>query len=344
MNSSIFSFEIFRRYWRLPRRERVWHCAITVAFACVLAAGWLAKSTVRPQQAMTNIHRAAYESLSHKTQILAVGSSRVYHGIDPREFRVLATNSTMGGANFQIQEVLLRHALDRAPNVRFVLLEFGYVPLESYGKYDYRGDYAGLLDQGVQLDDLGLSWREYFKAYVDHPPLFRYRFTPEVWIVHRRPVIPGFSPSERIMPSDEAIACNDRIATETRNSAHCPLSPSELISLNRLALLRIVSLLRARGIPFALVDFPMHPLVPRIREYSHSPAYLETLQMLQANAGGVEHWDLSLCEFLSEKEFSDEDHLNKHGARKLTQYLDRRIHGDGGRDVAGLETDSDGSM
>ncbi|MDA1013861.1 MAG: hypothetical protein O3A00_05330 [Planctomycetota bacterium] len=327
MNSSIFSFELVGRYWQLPRRERFWHCVIVVAFAGVVAGGSYVKSVVRPQKAMTNSHRFAYESLSDATRVLAVGSSRVYHGVDPREFRISAVNASMGGADFQIQESLLRHALDRAAHVNFVLLEFGQVPLESPGKYDYRGDFAGLLDQGVQLDDLDLSRSEYIQAYFDHLPLFRFRFAPEIWIVHRRPVIPGFLPTTRVMSSEAAIARNDSILDDAVHAPHCPLTTAERVRRNRLALERMIRILRTRGIPFALVDFPMHPLVPRLRDYSHSDAYVGTLDQLrdQGLLADREHWDLSEARFLAPEDFSDEDHLNSSGAKKLTRKLGRRI-------------------
>jgi len=114
--------------------------------------------------------------------------------------------------------------------------------------------------------------------------------------------------------------------------SHIALGPHT--SLNQLMLLRTVELLRQNDVEVIVVEAPVHPAAGEIYDSDLRAAFLEFAGDLETRYG-LHFVSLEAMPSFGAKEFIDMVHLDKVGARKLTQAIERAV-------VAALDPEAPG--
>jgi len=329
MNSSIFSSDYFSKYLRLSARVKVWHVFLLFTFFCIALSGKWFIAKVAP-----TTQWQGYKSLSQKTEILIVGSSRVQRGVDPTMFTGKMVNLSSGGLSYTVIKPIILNAVKRAPNIKIVLIEFDIFLLRCDGM-QIHGDDGILYELGLNVWDLpirtGTKWA---KVFSESPCYYVNRLTPEV-LFHPfslYPTIPqknykGFAPHDfyRDLKTDPDAKYH---GAETFIKWHKAWLESDENSAHNLqALLHLTEELLTRNITVVLIT------LPHLKEWKRNiPLQWEqecesALCLLRNNvkSNAFIYWDFS-CTELSQKEFfHDGLHLNKQGVEKFREMLNKRI-------------------
>lgn len=319
---SIFSSEYLTALRFACRHGRSRLITIGSLFLLVLGAGM---GLLHAVFHFDNFQVQAVKALGPDTQIVGIGSSRMFFGIDPRRmppgYMSLAANYLdMTGA----ERIWYEHAA-KMPNVKIAVIEFGMATLYY--------DMQVLSPQALQ--PLGLDVMpapEDFVFRFDQAvrmllaPIFRWRLTPNFYRYARsmsfdpdEPMdqVAGHVPSRIRLAQPELYA--ERKVAQTRE--HLTRFKGDTFERNFQALLRLLSALDAKGIQVLFVRFPKErhvwPLYEQVWDQNVKDAYAAVWGAGSKRA----FFDLSRDPRFETGEFRDPDHLNQAGAQKLSAYL-----------------------
>lgn len=267
----------------------------------------------------------ARNALDEHPRVLAIGSSHLWTGIDPREIRHPTVNLSHASNDYTMIERTLRTGLELSPEVRCVVIELGIVPLF--------GDSIGRIGYAVSYPKLGISPLTYprpaltrVKHFVTTLPLLsRPRITPATvgqWISARNNeaerAIPGFMPRPVETFHDNA---------EKRGQSHSKRLKSDGgIARNSEALFRLIRDLEQQGIR---IIFVVTPAVDAYWEAVSPDAsdHLAKVRTRIENESDATILDLSDSDScgLAAADYFDADHLNTNGAIRFSRYLSIQI-------------------
>ena len=98
--------------------------------------------------------------------VIFVGSSHIYTGVDPSCFPYSVVNLSDSALNYQMAEILCRKYWRRLCKAKLVVLELDAVPVYEDTLSRRDGDYRGFLEWNVQATELPLPIWEKLKAGV----------------------------------------------------------------------------------------------------------------------------------------------------------------------------------
>jgi hypothetical protein len=313
-------------YFALPASTRGGHLILLLAGFLFLLA-WI---QVGPRVAPT-CRTMAMRALSANTRAVVTGTSRVERGIDPRLLTTPTVNLSSGGLSYLTLSPMIRHALERAPEVRLVVIELDVFLLKGRGLVQER-----LFELGVPMQEWPNSFRkrlwyvlksggplsamprvdvEYFAQSLrpnERPPRDANGYNPYVFF--RDLTAPG---------SDEDYGATRYVAMHRKELV------GDLDGKNIEALLSLLRWLDDRGVRWMLVTLPHLPGWISGRPDAWETSVTQALHAVQAAypAGTNYYWDASSELKLDAAHFHDGLHLNRAGVELFNRELDRRMTG-----------------
>lgn len=257
-----------------------------------------------------------------KTEILILGSSHSYYGLNPDYFIRNTYNFSNISQSLYFDELLLQKHLDSLQDLKAVILTIGYFTLsqEDNGLEDRWRKY--FYDQQMDLEvpsvsdfdpkrySLALSRK--FNRSVDLVNEYINKGT----IVSHYPNGYGIQDSSDIVSNKEEVA--QIIARKHENG-------SMDFEANRLRLMRMIELCEKKKVHVFIVQMPAHPTYVNALVPEKWKRIGELLTDLSNSNGLVHHLDLTSDPNFSADDLRDADHLTNEGAEKCSKLLSDRI-------------------
>jgi len=311
---------MMRAYFQLPLRERVGHALMVVAGLIILLL-WLRFSP----EIIPTCRTMAVHALSNETDALVTGTSRVERGIDPRLFDFDLVNISSGGLAYLTINPMIMRAVENAPNVKLIVIEFDVFLLKG----------AGLIQD--RLFELGLPMRDWPMSLEDR-----------VWFVLQHGGVLSSMPRVDIEYYSQSIRANERPPMESNGynpytflrdltsegsdeqygaSKYVNMHRQELVGsldeANILALLDLLNWLDERNIRWALVTLPHLPGWIHGRPDEWEVCVESAMQKIKTDYKGdrIRYWDASSSLGLDLPHFHDGLHLNRRGVEIFNREL-----------------------
>lgn len=281
-------------------------------------------------------HRRAYqqmavEALSPSTELLALGSSRVIFGFDPRAYSVPAVGLPANYLDLVHSERLFAMYGPRLAKLKVALIEFDTATLRY--DTDVMNPY-GYFDLGFSRIPALDEWLSHFDraAHKLLAPVFNWRLTPEFMALEKiqfegfepTAAVPGHIPSTVTMPFPASYAETEVASTAKELAA----MPPAILERNLAAAARLVGSVRAAGVTPILIRFPHEPSLRQVYPKAWSALVAKAHADLEEALGtGVELWDFTEDPRFLTEHFRDPDHLNQKGAALLATVLGERLGG-----------------
>lgn len=311
-----------------------WAATVTVVLLLTFLACVELLRALFPLPHPRSFRSDAYLRLSDATRAIVVGSSHVAFGFDPRPYGDALVTLPAGAMDYACAEPVIRRALERAPNIRLVILEADINGLLIDAVERGRGDYYQLYALGLTTDDLPRGrywkWRQAaLESRLLYPIFFLRRLTPRslLWeggleLAQQREagdaMLKGYVPSEDVISerNDGRVVIEFHKAEFRRDHSR----------MNLAALQRIADEMRARGIALVLMRFPKHRTYRENRPPEWERKYEAMMAQLKAYApeGSYAVWDFDAMA-LPDEQFMDGHHLNRFGAARLDAVVRPRV-------------------
>ena len=273
----------------------------------------------------------AAESLGDKTEVLAIGSSRIFFGIDPRVMRRPTSNLAVNYLDAQSMRQLWSQYAARLPNVTTVIAELCVVNL----KFEtLKINPAGLKDLGLNITPGPVDFVTDFDAAVRRLllPVFLWRLTPEFYreTMHSAAdnleptaAVAGYVPSLVRMAYAEDFAKRRVVYFQDKMRAFS----NDVVAENIKAYRNLIASLNAEGKRVVLVRFPIYQPVYQLFPADWEAAIGQAVLELRRDPGlKFEFWDEHAYAGASAEDFRDPEHLNAAGAVKFTKFISDRLN------------------
>jgi hypothetical protein len=266
-----------------------------------------------------NLKRVFLEKQLDSIEVLALGSSQTYNGINPAFFALPGFNLGDVGQTIFYDVRLAEKYIDRMPHLRCVVIALSYF---SFG-YD--------------LDRTGEAWREYYyyrfwnvragdiRWYDSRCVSFIALYTPKTVL---RFALHGFAVNEapgmqyngwNRLETTEYESISDSLGRE-RVRIHDIVYDPSCVDGNFRSLVAFLENLRSRGIAVVLTTPPVYSTYAKFmnpKTVAENRRYIDSLCVLF----GCRYFDFSTDKRFAITDFNDNDHLNFTGAEKFSKIL-----------------------
>jgi hypothetical protein len=300
---------------------------LSVALAAALAFAVLAALPHQPSQA-----ELAVANLDGRSEVLALGASHVFTGIEPTLTARPWTLLSAGLLNYRFMEAVLAAHEPQLPNLKMVVVDLDPLPVFADSYATSRGDYDHLLDLAPDLSALREPLSHKLALAKDRLLTRQLPIKRAFW----RQKLDGERAQKLLRhegPDHEIVAGHERFigrrpgagAWGDRMVGHRAVYAADAIGPNLRAFQRMVEHLRSRGLQLVFVRFPVHPayLAASPPEFSETFAQLERLA--RKLAPEATFLDYASATGLSDEDFYDDDHLNQRGAVRFTPVLSTAV-------------------
>ncbi len=319
---SIFSFKNLAKLKGLSLAERNWAGAL---FVCLLMSVLVSEFSLRQfwrSRQERSFRTVAVEHLEkEQPELIFVGSSHIYAGVNPGRFSVSTVNLAESGLNYQMAEVLCRKYWNRLSEAKLVIIELDGVPVFKDTLGLSKGDFRRFYSWKLTGAELPLDrWQRFKVTLGEQLSTIRFGktwptiFCPEP--IDENEIGPGFHgrKSGKLSRKDREAFF---LAMETEFK-------DPVIEQNLLSLKRLLSDLNEAGVPWLGVSPPFH------KDYwKHSLSKKHSVYMERAKEIFIELSPLNekcLIDFSRFQEdrdkcFSDWTHLSLTGANGFSDQL-----------------------
>jgi len=257
---------------------------------------------------------------THPPELLFLGSSVFYYGVDPRHFARPTANLSGSYLSFSAMHELWETHEAKLASVKTVVLELNHSAL-SYDTWALAQ--KDLIDLGLDPTPAPRDFVRSFDASVHRVfwPFFTWRLTPlfhREWLFRlgdaEEPLdaVPGFVPSKLSMGVPELYAQRE---VEKAERMFAKIDPA-IEAANRATGRLLVAKLQGSGRKVVLARFPQSAALRKIY-----PAGWTARLDAAAKEFGASVLDLTALPGFEELDFRDPDHLNEKGAAKLAAHL-----------------------
>jgi len=261
-----------------------------------------------------SLKKTQLDNLCEELEILCLGSSHAFFGINPVYFSKKAYNAANFSQTFDYDQKILEKYIDKMPALKTVMMTVSYFSFFE------------------KLEDSDEVWRKKYYALsmeIDKPDIFddyllfsndRHELVP-YWL-HKRNPIPvdelGFGIRDSIQRNPDFFEKNSAVTAKRHTISNLDFRQEEMRNIME----EIILLCKSRNISVVLLIPPAHQ------------SYRNKLDQRQLNlmyslidAFRQQHHHVMIYDAFADPEFvngdfSDVDHLSRAGARKLTEKLD----------------------
>ena len=245
-------------------------------------------------------------------ELLALGNSLVWSGVNPAFFDYNGYNAANNGQNYKISLELLEKYFDDFDKLKYVITQIDYEylirPLKPhylytiyYGlKSDRLGDYFIFANMPIQnafirIIDFYILKKKY--RHGEDQPLGN----------HLTPYIADINDLKRTYIGEESFIDTD----ETRM----------LIYENQKMLSKLIDRLTEKNIKLILISTPMHPIRRDWLNINYHDIVHNTVEDLQNKYPDLIYLDFLYDLDFNENDFSDAHHINQFGSEKLSRKI-----------------------
>jgi len=258
----------------------------------------------------------------NNTEILILGSSHSYFGINPEHFRRKTYNFSNISQSLYFDELLLNKHLDSLSNLKAVVLTIGYFTLsqqddsveDSWRKFFYNQqmdlDVPIVSDYDIKKYSLALT-RRFNKSFI-----LLHDYIENGTIITNYPNGFGKQDSTDIVSNKELVSLS--IARKHEDG-------STDFEVNTERLERIIQYCEKRGVEVFLVEMPVYPIYYEALNSEKKLKVSTTLRSLASEYENTTHIKLSQHPDFTKNDLRDADHLTNEGATKCSKLLSELI-------------------
>lgn len=301
--------------------------AFPLVMAAVLYGGMRVLEAVYDEPNWASMGAAAIDD---KTKILAMGSSRIFFGLDPRVMKRPTVNLSVNYLDAVAMQDLWAKYGARASGVETVIAELCVVNL----KFDtMRINPKGLRDLGLDIVPTPRDFLTHFDGAVRRLllPIFTWRLTPSFYEMHAATKAPGREPMAEVpgfVPTTVRMAYPDDFSRRRVAYFQNEMGAfrDDVVTANIEAYKNLIATLNAAGKRVVLVRFPIYQPVYHYYPANWVAEIERALSALRSDpALKFEFWDEHDFQGLSADQFRDPEHLNAAGATVFTRHLSARL-------------------
>jgi len=257
----------------------------------------------------------AVSSLSDDTQVLLLGASHFYTGVDPSQLSVDAMNLSTGSWNYEAQLATLKSNLSKMPNLKLCVLELDHVPY-TLNTLDNRvnrfeGDLSSYFELDIDFYDIpGLRKSSGFLIWLKTQFPVRNFLEGKKFNAVRKKSKDMFEcePERFLVKAGYRSSYGDLEMYECRKQRQKKRADSKYDQLeeNRNALIEMLHILQENQIEILFLRFP---------RVVGDTKYLDDLKdLVGGELGEVKVFDFESNPSFGEEHFSDPNHLNVKGS------------------------------
>jgi hypothetical protein len=259
-------------------------------------------------------------------EIMLLGSSQSWRGINPKYIDFKVAPLTNGGASFNLNYLIFKEYVDQLPNLKVVILEMAYHSPEyylgdSYNKNNLYHIYYNVnnYDSGMPLSDRTLltsNTKEYLKIFFE-------KFNTKSYINEYgflRTPNPYGGRFHKLGFDSTEIANTSGAYLGERHAKNNLRAYGE----NKANLEEIVRICKSKGIKLVLLSTPKYYLYNDNMIDKKLRRRNELVRSVRDNSE-VFFWNYETGKAFDIRDFADEDHLNAKGAEKFTKMLNVRL-------------------
>ncbi len=270
-----------------------------------------------------NTKRVYLERQLDSIEVLALGSSQTYDGINPSFFTERGFNLGVIGQPLFYDIRLARKYMDRMPRLKCVIVALSYFSF------------------GYNLEDTGEAWRDYYyyhfwgikaddiKWYDSRVVSFIALYTPKTVL---RFAAHGFAVNEAMTMQPNGWNRTDTtghgVITDSlgheRVKIHDILNKRSRIDGNFRDLEAFLAELRSKGIVTVIVTPPVYSTYSKFTDPAAIALSRRLIDSLCASEGCT-YFDFSTDKRFVISDFQDNDHLNMTGASKFSRILESEV-------------------
>lgn len=260
-----------------------------------------------------SVKKIHLDNLCGKIELLCLGSSHMYHGINPIYFSKQAYNAANHSQTFEYDQKILEKYIDKMPALKTVIISVSYCSFFE------------------KLSDSVEEWRRTYYALsmqVEKPIIYedfllltndRQEFIPS--LLGRTPAVPvnelGFGEENSFEKRVKNINKSGEIAAERHTISDLSLQ-EEMKGIME----NIVSLCESRNISVMMLLLPTHQSYRNNLNQHQLDAMYSVINFILQKYKNSSLFDASSDPDFIDDDFYDADHLNEIGAEKLTKKID----------------------
>ena len=310
--------------------QRMWYgCVLLTVVACLIT-GSLVRTAVFGGNGFCHELSYSDEALGVETRVLFVGSSHTYQGVDPRLIDVPAGNLGYPEANLSISKLLIEQHLNSLPSLELVVIqcEPWSFSLDSLSRQQF--NYRTLLDQGVPLSKVPLSFEKKLVARLktiaglDFPAATPANIWSRQLLRSQWRGVPGFKPPWDGSRDEPPVAAASP-EVEVRGDDGRGDDGRYMVELE--AIESVIRDCKAQGIKVALIRFPHtagYESAQDDRQWKDAMESLVDRQLIDRKAIW-DFYDDRLVKFDDRLDFADTNHLHPQAIPKFCNALNRLI-------------------
>ncbi len=267
------------------------------------------------------LKRALFDDQSKETEVLILGSSHTYFGINPDWMTQKALNAANVSQTLNVDACILEQFFADAPNLQAVIL-----PISAFSLF-------------TRIEETSEAWRcAYYAIYQDIHLTnnFQYQFeilslAPNSFITKlrkyylrgRNPLISSPTGWGSTFRSEYALELDDTGATVAKAHTSAPVNS---LSRNKTIIEQIADQLNQRDIQLVLLTTPTHSSYYNHLDQYHMQLTEETCREIETQLPNTHYINLQTNSSFSPSDFYDANHLNNLGAKKLSEKLSQLLN------------------
>lgn len=260
----------------------------------------------------------------HTIEVLFLGSSHTQDGINPKFIRVKSANLGYGGQDFEIDSALVKHFIKQMPELKKIVWEIDFISLykireQDYFRYPwYKAYYDIDFGKNTLLNNISLysSSPDFFNQYLKG--LFFSKNHINKYGYDEKDDIGKFSR----MSYNEATIIRESLIKKGKMEEN--VINQNNINRNIRFYNYVKNVCSKNDIELILMNYPMYKTYTH--QFENTEMYIFWKQFLkQEKELGIEIWNFEKNDSFKVTDFSNESHLNKNGAEKLSRMVNDKI-------------------
>lgn len=304
----------------------LWYSTVILGVFLSGILGVWAKNQVWDGNAFIHELSFADEALNRSTQVLFVGSSHTFQGVDPRLIDKNSANLGYPEANLSICQLLIKKHIARLPNLKLIVIqcEPWSFTIDSLARQKY--NYRTLIDQGVSVWSIPLPPKEKLLAIrntlsgADYPSvtpsnLRGRRIQQSQWTG-----VAGFKPP--------TIANRKKTDEQPTTKSTAVLPPAVSFESQMQALSEVIQICQSHDVDLKLISYPHTKNYEKNQDSLTWQSSIEQLIQvgLLTEQDVWNFYDNAIIDFSDESDFNDSNHLHPDAIPKFCKILNQLVN------------------
>ncbi len=277
----------------------------------ILAVFFVLEFLVRDSNSLYRDKWDGYISKSDSINVLVLGNSHAMNAIDTREFELFTYNMAFGAQSFYFDKEITLKNINNMPNLKYVLISLDYHTLyyehnesrDVFYHYYYDIDYE---DKTYYLEDISwvntLGFKQTIREHIPRPKTNTYHGFDFSYDTTNWSVMNVLSGKKRVEQLEASFNNENDIINNLNN---------------------FIQILKSNNVTPILITLPCHEYFKQ--HLNKGVVKKNKLAIKQiCNLYEIEYWNFMDNNY-PDSLYYNVDHLNKHGAKKISKELNNMI-------------------